>query len=221
MIKYIKDSLCRYLHPRDRLVRRTLPAITGMVEYLDQSHPGVLLALDDHVLLTGTTVEVVWNLKYKRIEQYDIYDTSARKIDSLKGGYAKLSLINVSNITTWPSISPIQKNVYKDLAEYVHALVDNHWVTIVRKSEIVTWTEDSEYIAVDDIRYNLGFISDLYYRDSYIGFKHRGRNVRVPVRDKCIVTLGDMAHRSIITLDDRKIDLRYIELIDDTSNNHP
>lgn len=203
------NRLVKYINRhKGRVVKRHLIVITEMVRELHRHSSDVHLTIGNVVILGDMTVQVVYHEDLGEIVRVEILDEDYNVLETCGPRGIMLRMTGGENKFKFPSENPIHLAVFDDLYAYIHALHASGWLSKVRTSELLDWCTTREFISFDDTRYNLGFLSDLHFRDDSFHYVNRREVRSIPV-------LGHVRH---IKIDDIKIDLKYIALIDDTTS---
>ena len=203
------NRLVKYINRhKGRVVKRHLTVIAEMVSELHRYSSDAHLTIDNVVILEDMTVQVVYHEGLGEILRVEILDEDYNVLETCGPRGIHPRLTGGENKFKFPSGHPIHIAVFIDIYAYIHALHASEWLSKVRTSELLNWCTAREYISFDDTRYNLGFLSDLHFRDGAFHYV-RHREVRsIPV----------LGHVRYIKIDDLVIDLSYIDLIDDSSD---
>lgn len=203
------NRLVNYINRhRGRVVKRHLTVIAEMVRELHRHSSAVHLTIGNVVILEDMTVQVVYHEDLGEIVRVEILDEDYNVLETCGPRGITLRVTGGENKFKFPSENPIHLAVFDDIYMYIHALHASGWLSKVRTSELLDWCKTREYISFDDTRYNLGFLSDLHFRDGAFHYVHHREVRSIPV----------IGHVHCIKIDDLVIDLSYIVLIDDTSD---
>lgn len=211
MLRKIFTGILKYLKVRHLPVVTTvrLVIIDQLIEQLHKDHPGVILSLYDQGMLLGMYVTVEYDVTDKEVVRVNTHTPSGKIVRSGPGHLTNTRVVDhCGKFTPSPSVKRLLDKIDSSLNSYVIAIHEAGCATIT-PSELIDHYINSDWIDIDSLRIYSDLTQSIHF-------------VKTNQKWTCVVTETDgrrieltIDKHSIISFEDCKFILRYIDLVED------